>query len=224
MGVGAITLKLTKGVFIMQNLFKNKLFIILSLFIILVAFISSSCFASFDFEYNEQSYSVPYLPSGYQYYLICVNINPSYRYVICSNSEITYSSWMSGSTPRGEVSSLSLYVVTFHDDDFWYEIDNNNTFSDSSLYQSQIIYSNFDVYNTYQSHNELVFQAPPHQVEEQETPQQIQQVTIPAIQQVEEIPQGMSQVLQMIIPIGLIVLSIGLVVYLTRLVIYRMKS
>lgn len=62
--------------------------------------------------------------------------------------------------------------------------------------------------------NNVVFQAPPQQVEA---------VTIPAIQQVGEIPQGMNQVLQVIIPIGLIVLSIGLVVYLMRLVIYRMK-
>ena len=90
----------------------------------------------------------------------------------------------------------------------------------SGTYTNHSIFANNNIYNL---SNEVVFQAPPQQVEEQETPQQIQQVTIPTIQQVEEIPQGMSQVLQMIIPIGLIVLSIGLVVYLTRLVIYRMK-
>ena len=95
----------------------------------------------------------------------------------------------------------------------------------TTIYSPYTISANTTVYNL---SNQVVFQAPPQQVEEQETPQPtpqpIQRVTIPAIQQVEEIPQGMSQVLQVIIPIGLIVLSIGLVVYLMRLVIYRMQS
>ena len=89
--------------------------------------------------------------------------------------------------------------------------------------QNYIYYSSHDILN---DNNEVVFQAPPHQTEEGNNQETLptQQVTIPAIQQVEEIPQGMTQVLQVIIPIGLIVLSIGLVIYLMRLVIYRMQS
>lgn len=40
----------------MQNLFKNKLFIILSLFLILITFISSSCFASNSISYRDYNF------------------------------------------------------------------------------------------------------------------------------------------------------------------------
>lgn len=60
--------------------------------------------------------------------------------------------------------------------------------------------------------NDVVFQP---------TPQVVGEVRIPEIQSVEEIPQAMSKVLEMIIPVGLIVLSIGLLIYLVRLVISR---
>ena len=72
-------------------------------------------------------------------------------------------------------------------------------------------------YNTISSdypESEVVFQGAPVTVE---------QVTIPKIQQVEEIPQMMGQVMKILIPIGLIVFSIGLVIYLTRLVISRVQ-
>lgn len=72
-----------------------------------------------------------------------------------------------------------------------------------------IMASNYDIYTV---DGDLVFQEAPSQ-----------EVTIPAIQQVEEIPQVMGQVMKILIPIGLIVFSIGLVIYLTRLVISRVQ-
>lgn len=75
-----------------------------------------------------------------------------------------------------------------------------------------VVYSNFDLYRD-SSKTELVFQR---------APQKVEQVTIPTITQVEEIPQSMMETMKIVIPVGLIVLSIGLVIYLVRLVISRM--
>lgn len=58
----------------------------------------------------------------------------------------------------------------------------------------------------------LVFQGAPRPVE---------QVTIPEITQVAEIPQVITQVMKIMIPIGLIIFGIGLVIYLIRLVTSR---
>lgn len=55
----------------------------------------------------------------------------------------------------------------------------------------------------------------------QGAPPKVEQVTIPAITQVEEIPQAMEEVLKILIPVGLIVFGIGLVIFLMRLVISR---
>lgn len=55
----------------------------------------------------------------------------------------------------------------------------------------------------------------------QGAPRPVEQVTIPEITQVAEIPQVITQVMKIMIPIGLIVLSIGFVIYLLRLVTSR---
>lgn len=47
-------------------------------------------------------------------------------------------------------------------------------------------------------------------------PQTVEQVKIPAIQQAEEIPQAMAEVLKILIPVGLVIFGIGLVIYLIR--------
>ena len=67
-------------------------------------------------------------------------------------------------------------------------------------------YSSVDVFNY---DGDVVFHPAP-------TP-----VTIPTIQQVEEIPQVMEQVMTILIPVGLIIFSIGLVIFLTRFLISR---
>ena len=225
----------------MKEFFKNKLFIIILLFIILVTFISSNCFAT-SISYDEEVAELPAFFDNYYYffyfngsydssvgqysYYICYyfSTTPITAYDVSSNGHYQFrgengeftgngfsgSKWVTSETPFQDAVN-SITEPTRFNDICW---------APSSFPESSLILCNCDIYN---DSNELVFQAPPQQVEEQETPQAIQQVTIPAIQQVEEIPQGMSQVLQVIIPIGLIILSIGLVVYLVRLVISRMK-
>ena len=214
----------------MQNLFKNKFFIILSLFIILVAFISSSCFASFDFTYNDTSYSVDDFNN-----LLSENNDNNTDFVLLSitnGSPFAFPCDYILFTYSGNLYYKFGYLYVLDNDfsalecgNYYYHINKNNGFNwelygvgwdtyHNSDCQWSIVYSTSDVYS-YDDKSTVVFQAPPQQVEA---------VTIPAIQQVEEIPQGMTQVLQVIIPIGLIVLSIGLVIYLMRLVIYRMQS
>lgn len=220
----------------MQNIFKNKLFIIISLFIILVTFISSSCFASFDFNYNNTDYSFPdfedilnnlnYNTVSYiiGYGDINNNIKNKYKLFIFNADISSYSNiylkqssnsgdqfvYLYGDLNNSTDIEITCYGFTYYfDGSNWVQIGDN--FNAYRFYAYDVIYSTHNIYNY---NNNLVFQAPPQQVEA---------VTIPAIQQVGEIPQGMNQVLQVIIPIGLIVLSIGLVVYLMRLVIYRMK-
>lgn len=85
---------------------------------------------------------------------------------------------------------------------------NGGAFNDSNCRPDYVFYSSFDIKD---ENGHVVFQKAPSQV------------TIPAIQQVEEIPQVMGQVMKILIPIGLIVFSIGLVIYLTRLVISRVQ-
>lgn len=235
----------------MKEIFKNKFFIVGLFFIITIFFCNSCVNASDDNEtitfYSEdfeQDLTVT-LPSGlgtnYNNYIILTrlyndNSDTRYRiYYIFSNSDFIYypynNSFCVGTTNN------SPYIVFYRSD---YFISNNITnlsncnvdFNNSSANNefgfdgylrtgvNHPLSANLSISNTnvYDNNNELVFQAPPQVVEEGI------QVTIPAIQQVEEIPQGMTQVLQVIIPIGLIVLSIGLVIYLMRLVIYRMQS
>lgn len=55
----------------------------------------------------------------------------------------------------------------------------------------------------------------------QGAPRPVEQVTIPEITQVAEIPQVITQVMKIMIPIGLIIFGIGLVIYLVRLVTSR---
>lgn len=74
-----------------------------------------------------------------------------------------------------------------------------------------VVYSTCNIYK--KGTQEVVFQP---------TPQLVGEVTIPEITQVEEIPQMMGKVLEMIIPIGLIIFGIGLLILLVRLVISRM--
>lgn len=54
-------------------------------------------------------------------------------------------------------------------------------------------------------------------------PQEVEQITIPAIQSVGEIPQAMVQVMKILVPVGLIIFGIGLLIYLIKLVISRVQ-
>lgn len=89
--------------------------------------------------------------------------------------------------------------------DYW---DNDLPHFSEDEANKYIITSNCDVYFDDYTGKKLVFQKPP-------------QVEMMIITQVEEIPEMITTILKMIIPVGLIVLSIGLVIFLIRWVILQ---
>lgn len=211
----------------MKELFKNKLFIIISLFIILVTFISSSCFAFGDSV--EINYPSDIFSENFKGFILLSNNTNIDLWTFDSSSYIdslveeNNSSQLKVSVP----SNTSVLFYRYNFDNNTFDFIRRQNLGDSVTYSIDTNFHPILFYNVDNLNNisvpiaetpTLVFLGAP-----QVTPVEVEQVTIPAIQQVEEIPQGMNQVLQVIIPIGLIVLSIGLVVYLTRLVIYRMK-
>lgn len=215
---------------------KNKLLISFILFILILSFFT----CSFAFEYSQGDLSVElddslkdfkYIIIFKQYY----NYNDKMYYgILVSNNEVYFD------TNKFITSDLSNNYFYYHDGQFrrpnssgGYKVTGyatldtlkNITLSDmtsvSNIYfgsisdyldkygDNPILSANFNLCN---SSGDVVFQGAP-----------VNQVTIPAIQQVEEIPQVMEQVMKILIPIGLIVFSIGLVIYLTRLVISRVQ-
>ena len=196
----------------MKELLKNKLFIILLIFFIIILGITSNCFASDTIYLPEISSIVSEAKS----YIITRSTSSGNTWLSTYSSSVTY---VETESYYYVASGSTINSYKLSTDGLTWEFDSTETVSNTnhSFGSWEVLYvgniSNSDSIPNMTT-SEVVFQAPPQQVEA---------VTIPAIQQVGEIPQGMNQVLQVIIPIGLIVLSIGLVVYLTRLVIYRMK-
>lgn len=74
---------------------------------------------------------------------------------------------------------------------------------------TQCVFASYDLKD---SEGNLVFQAPVPAV-----------VAIPGLETVEEVPQAMSQVMRVLVPIGLIIFGIGLVIFLIRLLIWRVQ-
>lgn len=68
---------------------KKKLFIIFFIFLIIIN-IYNSCFASLDFTYNEQEFSLPDLPTDIQYYTILISSNVTYLFSITDLSTVYY--------------------------------------------------------------------------------------------------------------------------------------
>ena len=79
--------------------------------------------------------------------------------------------------------------------------------NDNGLYI--LLNSNF---NIYLDDNETIFFQPP--------PQMVEEITIPALETAEQIPEVIMKTLKIMIPVGLIVLLIGFVVYLIKRVRY----
>ena len=210
MFVGA---NLRKGAF--MNL-KNKLLIILFIFITLTFFLFSSVFAA-DVIIEDDTIT---LSEFYDNKYVFIGYDGHNRQVIYSDYPFSFTSDDMSSflfTPSSNCPNIATALVPYNgiltspsDDDFTIYSTPVTIMLGSYLTNSdcKVLYTNFNIY----CNDEVVFQGAP-----------LTQVTIPAIQQVEEIPQVMEQVLKILIPIGLIVLSIGLVIYLTRLVISRVQ-
>lgn len=224
---------------------KNKILISFILFILLIfSFINFSS-ASFDytsFTYthstgtNQGDYTVilPQNASSYPYIIfIAGESNQSSPGIVFSTSEMSFdlevgSDYTSFTAVPLDGSSVYYYdaVATSSFNDVWlygshtwdlssYNVEDFKSYSSygrltkgTPVRPCSIFYSTYDVYD---SDDNLVFQPAPTQV-----------ATIPAIQQVVEIPQVMEQAMKVLIPVGLIVFSIGFVIFLTRLIISRL--
>ncbi len=242
----------------MKNILKNKLLIIVSIFIILMIVLASNClaasYASEDFDikffYNGENISIRIynnqLPSYFdglrknvnaQYiykdgrdgkiYVLYIT-NPNFDHVArktrlidgTSNnfSHVFYCYDKDGKAMGSDTDIGFWFSLNQDEDGKWYRYSHNfsatvfsSGFHTYKGFDTEIIYSTSNVLDL--DNGEVVFPLAPLPVE---------QVTIPEITQVKEIPQMMGKVLEMIIPIGLVILSIGLVIFLMRLVISRL--
>lgn len=225
----------------MKKLTNNKIFIIFFIFLILIISITSNCFAN-----NENIITVKdprtntdiniimppfYRTNGFNYVLIqnfyASNDFSSFVIHICNepfyiqnfengnkfisvphNSTYYYRTvYTQGKFFNFKTNTIDCTSITF-------TLDNHNSFdrivySDLSCSTYDFNYTNYDILDDIT--HEVVFHAPVPTT-----------VVMTGLEKVEEIPQMMGKVLEMIIPIGLVILSIGLVIFLMRLVISRL--
>lgn len=212
---------------------KNKLLIIFILFVLIISFFTCSFASSetslvyhsqkfdFDVKFNQNLSNFDYIISestnGFNLYILVGDGNFYFKY--SSGKKVLACSEgcriVSHHTDYTREISVNNFFSKFDDNYFlndifdasaWLLIDFTKALNSSNEYS---FFSSSDVYDT---DGNLVFQVP-----------QVDKVVIPAIQQVEEIPQVMGQAMKILIPIGLIVFSVGLVIYLMRLVISRVQ-
>lgn len=164
-------------------------------------FIYSLVIVSFDTNSNKGDYNVNFFFSNTPLF---IDTSSSVRWGI---------EFSSGEGLGVYHCSLSSRYYSSYDlsDKFNYFSFHASGFSSSSLlYTSSLPISiSYSNYNVYDCNNNLLFQVAPV----------VEQITIPEIQSVEEIPQAMGEVMKIMIPIGLIIFGIGLLIYLIRLVI-----
>lgn len=195
---------------------KSKLFIILSAFLLCINIFVVSSFASVSFNFEGADYSLDNsVTENFSYYFV-LRTTTSYYLTFASNSPFIMYEGISSFTHK-----KSMIVKTLDGSNFYtsylsskpssnVELEYNTTNMDAWTSSFDFVYSNANIVD---DNGNMVFQVAPVTVE---------QVTIPEITQVEEIPHIMNKVLEMIIPIGLIVFFVGLLIYLVRLVILRM--
>lgn len=219
-------------------LIKKVLFIVI-IFVVCVSILFTNVFASdCNFKFNDNDVTITFNDniSCYRYIIITYsNVSGSYPTyyhrgnVFISNNPITFTHEPTENFPEDySVRGTSLYYTSFNLScnkssksfsfikSYLETLDFNNFTEIGGLTGNSLNPSNIYISseNIFDKNGNLVFQVAPVTVE---------QLTIPEITQVEEIPQIMNKVLKLIIPIGLIVFFAGLLIYLVRLVILRMK-
>ena len=190
------------------DFFKNKVFIISFIVLILFSFfVSSGVYAySIDDVTNDMIQdAINYGNSNFG----CSN------FIIFTDGDKLYCTWLTSSDSFSYVnnnrlyfSDLPVYTSTAFNNGHWntpYSFDGSYDHGASFTY----FYSVNNIY-TDSSKSTVFFQTPPR-------------VVVPEIAEVRQIPVAMVKVLKVILPVGLIVLAIGLLIYLTRRVIFLMK-
>ena len=201
-----------------------KLYHFKYIFIILVFFITlfilpNFCKASFDFEFNDTTYSLPDLPSVVSsksnYFITFINNGRIFLYYTDDDSfiyaERDFRSCYYFRTQSG--SSFYYYKLSSIDDISWVsgESTQNAPYTDVSY----PIFYRSDIYNN-SSCDTVLFQGAP--MPEPEIPETVE---IPVITATEQIPTAIIQTLMIVLPVGLVLLGICLVVYLIPLVVYQ---
>lgn len=208
---------------------KNKFFLILLIFFILILVFCVSSFASTELQFsNGEKYTFPDFSDKVQNKDYCIvygnNENVGTYFILLVydkeqnnpylyNSSGNYSLKLFPTDKKVEYSNsirYNYYFVRSNNASSW---SYSSTSDASGFYFSGGIYGVYTTQDLKDTEGNVVFQP---------TPQLVGEVTIPEITQVGEIPQMMGKVLEMIIPIGLIIFGIGLLILLVRLVISRM--
>ena len=199
----------------MNKLLKNKFLQIMIVFILFIFTFYSNVFA-FSFVYEGKTYHVPdFSESTVRPVTTLLYRDDSFFLVYSCEHYSRPSNPQNVLLPIAYTKSIVFSSPIYSElvNDKWVVVDDahsSSDYADSSFNLSMVRYSNLPIYNEQQ---EVVFP---------QAPQTVGQVTIPAIQQVEEIPQVMTEVMKMILPIGLISFGIFLLILLIRLVISRM--
>lgn len=219
----------------MIKFFTNKIFIIILLLFAVLFNLASVCFAS-NIEYNLSNDLYSYtllvdssLINSYDYYcfIFIVNSNSDYCCVSTyfSNEPFIFNAGHGKLLSSSENGFYGIrHSFTFSDlsfpyfDNVCFSADDLLTYSSDGTAGYTVSYiSSHDILDT---NNNVVFQGAPAQEEQQQGETQgIQTLTL---EQAEQIPQAMTQTLQVVIPVGLVVFGIGLVIYLVRFLILRL--
>lgn len=192
-------------------MFKNKIFIFIFLFLILSFCIVSPCFAlssTYSFNYSGNQYKIEFETNVLEAnkdknYLLIYKRDGEFTAGICDEPILYINNKIS------RVSGYSNSYSTLNDLISYISKSGFTTWGLANIDNVEVVYTSHDICD---SEGNVVFQGALSQA-----------VTIPAIQQVGEIPQVMEQALRIVIPVGLIVFGIGLVIFLTRLVTSRMR-
>lgn len=198
-----------------MKLLKNKFFYFLILFFVL--FFSNVCLAV-DFTYNISE--IQEVKDGFNYclielengnkYLLCCN-SSTYNY-LCFNNEETGQVILSckESCSNWDIGTLSVYH--FNNSLNTFDFVETIGWGDRKYKPiKQVIGSSCDI--KYMNNSSEIFF--------QKTPVPLIKVTVGVLEGIQEIPQVIMKVVQLIIPIGLVIFGILLLVLLIRWVILR---
>ncbi|MFR8104699.1 MAG: hypothetical protein ACLU8F_06500 [Clostridia bacterium] len=186
----------------------HRILPILFVFLFCIFLFTTSCFASFDFTYDNTDYSFPDLPSDINNKLYVIT-SPGYngqQLFIFADSDLNSSLYHCKSTylSINRDNYASNIIIYTYDGSSWV---GPSTYKDCDLNSRSLIYSNCDIYDV---SGELFFR---------KTPSLYQ---IPIITEAKQIPEVMEGTLKILIPVGLVLLAIGLVIWVIRLVRLRL--
>ena len=221
----------------MENIFKNKLLIVLVLFVILLVSMCSNVLADTEYPlYNQGGSLMDYKVSGF---------SPSFEgnedsFIIYNNCSVGYfdsseyylfiSSRDSGTIFLRRKSDNVIVDNSLRIDGYNYTIDNENhlyclTSIRNSTYGSGVFFSNvFTTKNIVNENGDVVFQGAPQEQEEITNPTQEEEITNPVVQVELMKPTQVQEILPQIMAVVGIVLPMLLTIFGVLLVLYLIKS